>query len=668
MDLITPNARRLSSRVGLPAVLFFVLGVAAQTVPVETDFGIGGTACCLVADGHGGLWVAGTWRQSTTADPGSAVRIVHLNSSSAQTGSWTFGNATPLKTGSDTATGAALDSSGNLTVVGTTSSGSFPVKGPQFTTTSTSPDIPCATDGFILRLDPSGNLLSSSLISGVDCGSSMAVTVGGDGSIYAAGSAYAVGFPNTNLAYSPVLPSPSVLPGSMAFVMKLNSSASAITWSALIGGSVLFSGSLVGELPAYTGVSAIALAPGGQVTITGITNAQDFPITKSLIAPSCCGFLLDTSGYVTRLAANGASLVWSTFTGPVLNEGLTVDASGNAVVTGEALESNFTSTAGAWRPSVPASENDSGFVMKINAAGSAVTAATLLASGTAGTTASPLIDSSGNIIVNGPASSGSSFVATLSSDLTREISSFEAPAGSVDAQVIVVPQLTVLGSAGSILQIPSGMPSTPALLGVMNSGGVRASPQVSPGEFVTLEGTFPEVVDASGVQVTFDGVAAPLLYAGGNQINVVVPFEIAGRTSTSMQIVLPSGPMPAVTLPVESATPGVLLITDATGTPVTLSDLVNLTAPETLTLWADGAGVYQPPLATGQIVSSRSSTPVLPIKLFVNGEPVPIQSAYAAPGAIAGLLQVTFEATPATGWSVFQIQVGNTLSSPLTLQ
>lgn len=38
-----------------------------------------------------------------------------------------------------------------------------------------------------------------------------------------------------------------------------------------------------------------------------------------------------------------------------------------------------------------------------------------------------------------------------------------------------------------------------------------------------------------GVQVLFDGVAAPIVYARVNQTSVIVPFGVAGQASTAVQ-------------------------------------------------------------------------------------------------------------------------------------
>ena len=43
---------------------------------------------------------------------------------------------------------------------------------------------------------------------------------------------------------------------------------------------------------------------------------------------------------------------------------------------------------------------------------------------------------------------------------------------------------------------------------------------------------------AGGTQVLIGGVAAPILYAQANQVNAVVPYEIANTTSTALQVAI----------------------------------------------------------------------------------------------------------------------------------
>jgi len=44
-----------------------------------------------------------------------------------------------------------------------------------------------------------------------------------------------------------------------------------------------------------------------------------------------------------------------------------------------------------------------------------------------------------------------------------------------------------------------------------------------------------------GVQVLFNNLAAPLLYAGPNQINAIVPSGVTGGTTTTVQVGTPDG-------------------------------------------------------------------------------------------------------------------------------
>jgi uncharacterized protein (TIGR03437 family) len=70
---------------------------------------------------------------------------------------------------------------------------------------------------------------------------------------------------------------------------------------------------------------------------------------------------------------------------------------------------------------------------------------------------------------------------------------------------------------------------------------------VAPGQLLTLYGTnlAPEGIAPStggfptffnGVTVTFNGIAAPILYTAANQINLQVPYEIAGQSQVTMDV------------------------------------------------------------------------------------------------------------------------------------
>ncbi|HTA43160.1 MAG TPA: hypothetical protein VK789_11975, partial [Bryobacteraceae bacterium] len=58
-----------------------------------------------------------------------------------------------------------------------------------------------------------------------------------------------------------------------------------------------------------------------------------------------------------------------------------------------------------------------------------------------------------------------------------------------------------------------------------------------------------------GVTVTFDGVPAPLFFVYGGQINLQVPFEVAGKTSTKMVVSYLGSPSTTIQVPVVAVQP-----------------------------------------------------------------------------------------------------------------
>ena len=88
------------------------------------------------------------------------------------------------------------------------------------------------------------------------------------------------------------------------------------------------------------------------------------------------------------------------------------------------------------------------------------------------------------------------------------------------------------------------------LNGYVNAASFGAAP-ASPGDMVTIfgQGIGPSALttaqlDSTGkvattlaqTQVTFDGVAAPLIYVLSGQITAMVPYEVARKTVSQMQI------------------------------------------------------------------------------------------------------------------------------------
>lgn len=101
------------------------------------------------------------------------------------------------------------------------------------------------------------------------------------------------------------------------------------------------------------------------------------------------------------------------------------------------------------------------------------------------------------------------------------------------------------------LLVEPGPVAAPVLSQVVNAASGIAG-GVSPGEILSIRGygagaaavsgltlNSSGVVASSlnGLQVTFNGKAAPLIYTWATQTNLIVPYEVAGNPSTVMQVV-----------------------------------------------------------------------------------------------------------------------------------
>ncbi len=185
---------------------------------------------------------------------------------------------------------------------------------------------------------------------------------------------------------------------------------------------------------------------------------------------------------------------------------------------------------------------------------------------------------------------------------------------------------------------------------------------VAPGEIVTLVGKgFPP-----SPKVTFDGFAAPILYAAPNQINAVAPFEVSGPTTVAAV----EGSS-AFILPVLPALPG-LFTSGASGSGQaaalnqdgTVNSNTNPAKPGlVVSVYMTGFGALMPPIADGQIgpLQAPFPVPVLGVSATINGAGAPVLFAGQAPGLIAGAIQVNVQIPPGTasGNAALVVYVGN---------
>lgn len=183
---------------------------------------------------------------------------------------------------------------------------------------------------------------------------------------------------------------------------------------------------------------------------------------------------------------------------------------------------------------------------------------------------------------------------------------------------------------------------------------------IAPGELITLFGTgigpaSPQLPSGSaantilgGASVMIGGTAAPLLYAGSNQINAIVPYELAQSGSTHVTIASQGQQIATTTVAVVSTAPAIFTLNSTgVGAGAILNQDLTVNSPtnpaavgSAIAIFANGAGQTSPPGADGQITGSVLPMPLLPVSVTVGGLNAKVLYAGAAPELVAGVLQV----------------------------
>ena len=229
-------------------------------------------------------------------------------------------------------------------------------------------------------------------------------------------------------------------------------------------------------------------------------------------------------------------------------------------------------------------------------------------------------------------------------------------------------QVTLPGYGAAFLRLSNALPTLPAA-GVTNAAS-GANGAVAPGEIVTLYGaalgpaklaglelTNPLLVTnaLAGVHVLFDGVPAPMVYAWAPQVSAVVPYTVAGQSSTTLQVEYLGAVSAPVSLPVTAALPGLFTANSqgfGPGAILNNSDYSLNTAANPVPrgayvdIYMTGTGATTPASVDGLVVTAPyPQVPAnVPVTVTMGGVPCPnIAYAGAAPYLISGLTQVTVQ-------------------------
>lgn len=180
-----------------------------------------------------------------------------------------------------------------------------------------------------------------------------------------------------------------------------------------------------------------------------------------------------------------------------------------------------------------------------------------------------------------------------------------------------------------------------------------------------------------GIRVLFNDFAAPLLLVSGTEIRAVVPYDVAGLSAVWLAVESQGQTSLPLLVNVVDASPGIFTV-DGSGTGQaaavnedgTLNGPINAARKGTIiTLFATGEGQTSPAGVNGKISTAPLPAPVLDVQLWIGGIQAQIDYVGAAPGEIAGLLQINarIPTTLPPGPASAELRIGQALSQLLAV-
>ncbi len=221
----------------------------------------------------------------------------------------------------------AIDNAGNAYITGFTKSMNYPT-----TVGSYDQTLAGLEDAFITKLNPGGTaLVYSTYIGGDDIDNGFSIALDKNNNAYITGRTNSWNFPTTLGCYDN-----SWNGLDDAFILKLNTSGSALVYSTFVGGN---DDDDIGY--------GIAVDDLNRAYITGVTYSVNFPTLFAIdnIANGA------SDAFVVGLDATGSSLMFSTFLGGANNEtgeGIAVDPSRYIYLTGYTNSADYPTTPGAF--------------------------------------------------------------------------------------------------------------------------------------------------------------------------------------------------------------------------------------------------------------------------------------------------------------------------------
>lgn len=632
------------------------------------------TISAITTDSYNNIYVIGSRRLGGETPGSSDVFVSKLD----PLGDLFFTDTFAGK-GVDTGTAIALDPAGNIYIAGTTTSDDFPLSNALQTQPSAS------GAGFIIKLTFDGSTILYSTYFGGTRGATSISSLATDsnGNLYLTGTTNAPDFPHTAGMPFGAVNSSQAPPVSGAVIASISAAGDKIVYSGVLAGESLtcFGGSSCSLAPRITSGAGIGVDAAGNAYVAGNTNTTDLPATSGTISPTGFG------AFVAKVNPAGAGLSYLTYvssgqlglqgliTGYTTLNAITVDAVGNAYLAGSTNDSTFPATPGSLQPvfggappSEDASASPEGVLAKLKPDGSAMVWATFLGGAGPAAAQSISVDANGNVWAVGRTesstfpntngwTSGPEFLVGLSATGSELTYSALYPSGTVAQSVDVsLGMVYVAGSNGFVSAIIPPPQVGPGLIvfAFQNAFGGNVTARISPAEVISIygpgigpstpstatptNGLYPTTL--AGVQVTINGMNMPLLYVSANQINAVVPMEVAPGAAATVHVIdgVVLGPAYSVWI-VDSAPQAFATVLNQDGT---LNSQTNPAQQGSIvSFYATGWQTNFSPLTDGQVATMAQNLCLPGVCQAAPGGAVPYGG--AAPGIVAGVSQLNVQ-------------------------
>jgi len=277
----------------------------------------------------------------------------------------------------DEAAAMVIDNDGNICIAGETRSSDFITQDPYQHIYGDGDG-----DAFVSKLSGDGSsLIFSTFFGGSSWDYAKTIEVDNSGNIYVAGSTRSSNFPVMNAFQG------NRNGGGDAFVAKFSGDGYSLIFSTYLGGN------------SYEGINGLGIDTSYNICVAGYTFSTDFP-TENPFQEEHGGSNFD--GFITKLSANGSSLIFSTYFGGTYTDyihNLVLDGENNVIVTGYTDSSSdfpiYQAVQGGY------GGNADAFVSKFSPSGASLVFSTFLGGGSADEGRDLSVDSKGNIYVAG---------------------------------------------------------------------------------------------------------------------------------------------------------------------------------------------------------------------------------------------------------------------------